>query len=389
MLTEQEILFIQENLSKDPFQISLAAKKNADFSIPKLAFQIQARQKLKDKIPSWANNSAIFFPPSISLEQSSSELTSHFKAGLIKGKIIDITGGMGVDSWAFALAGNQVEYVEIQPKLCEITQYNHQVLINKNKQIKHHNTDGIQYLKEHYQKFDFVYLDPARRNEKGEKVILFKDCQPNVIEILPIIDQGLQLLLKTSPILDIDRAVKELGGVDAVYVVSIKNEVKELLFFKTKVATLFPIIHIIELNNSNPYIFSSSKVQEKESVIEYASALNYLYEAHAGIMKAGFFKNLAKTGVYKISQHTHLYTSDHLITDFPGKIFKIDQVGTAETKWIQQHLVDKKANIVCKNFPQSTAELRKKWKLQDGGNKTIYAYENKDGKNEVAICSKV
>ncbi|MFM6948883.1 MAG: THUMP-like domain-containing protein, partial [Aquirufa sp.] len=189
--------------------------------------------------------------------------------------------------------------------------------------------------------------------------------------------------------LDIDRAVKELGGVDAVYVVSIKNEVKELLFLKTKVATLSPMIHIIELNHSNPYIFSSSKVKEKESVIEYAPALNYLYEAHAGIMKAGFFKNLAKTGVYKISQHTHLYTSDHLITDFPGKIFKIDQVGTAETKWIQQHLVDKKANIVCKNFPQSTAELRKKWKLQDGGNKTIYAYENKDGKNEVAICSKV
>ncbi len=387
MLTESEILFIKENLTKDPFQLSLAAKKNTELDISKLAYQIQARQKLSDKLPSWVENPTIFFPASISLEQSSSELTSRFKAKLIEGNILDITGGMGIDAWAFAHAGNQVEYVEIQRELFEITQYNHNVLSKD--AIKHHHTDGIQFLKEHFQRFDGVYIDPARRNEKGDKVILFKDCQPNVLEILPLIEQGLTFLIKTSPVLDIDRAVKELNGVDCIYVVSIKNEVKELLFLKTQAASVSPKIHIIELKNTDPYLFTSSKEEEKESFIEYSPCLNYLYEAHAGIMKAGFFKSLARTGALKIAQHTHLYTSNEMIENFPGKCFKVDHVGTAESKWISQNLVHQKANIVCKNFPQTSEELRKKWKVKDGGKSTIYAFQNSLGKNEVAICSKV
>jgi len=387
MLTDSEISFIQENLTKDPFQLSLAAKKNLGLDIPKLAFQIQARQKLKDKIPSWPTNPKIFFPPSISLEQSSSEMTSEFKARLIQGNIIDITGGMGVDSWAFSKAGNQVEYVELQKGLFEITKYNHKLLLKD--QIKHHNLDGIQYLKEQFTRFDYAYVDPARRNEKGEKVILFKDCQPNVIEILPLVDQGLKLLIKTSPVLDIERAIKELNGVDVVYVISIKNEVKELLFLKTTEATLTPTIQIIELNLKNPYIFSASKGKEKDIIIDYSTCLNYLYEAHAGIMKAGFFKSLATTGVLKIAQHTHLYTSETLISDFPGKIFQVNHLGNADAKWIQEKVVKRNANIVCKNFPQSSEELRIKWKLKDGGSTTIYAFQNNIGKNEVAICTKV
>ncbi|MHA8067557.1 class I SAM-dependent methyltransferase [Aquirufa sp. ROCK2-A2] len=387
MLNDSEILFIEENLLIDPFQLALKKKKIDSVDFQKVVHQIHARQKLKDKLPTWVAQPSLFFPANISLEQSSSEQTSQFKACLISGRIIDITGGMGVDAWAFAKAGNQVDYVEKQEDLVKISQYNHQILLPN--QIKHHHTDGISYLHKHYEDFDYVYLDPARRNVHGDKVLLFKDCQPNVMEILPFIDKGLNLLIKTSPLLDIDRAVNELNGVDEVYVVALKGEVKELLFKKTKNASEHALIHVIELSRENPFIFSQTRAFEKEQMTTFSQAKRYLYEAHPGLMKAGFFKSICQLGVEKISQHTHLYTSDQIIENFPGKIFQVLTAGTADTKWINDYIPEKRGNIITRNFPQSSVELRKKWKLGDGGDKSILAYQNFAGKNEVAICRKV
>ena len=387
MLTTTEVLFIQENSAQNPVELALRFKKKPEMDLPKLVKQIQARQKLKDKLPTWIAHPRVYFPASISLEQSSSELAAQFKAQLIKGKIIDITGGMGIDSWAFAQAGNKVVYTEIQAELFEISRYNHEILVPQ--QITHHLSDGISYLQAHHQEFDYVYLDPARRNEQGEKVLLFKDCQPNVIEILPLIDQGLNLLIKTSPLLDIDRAIQELNGVDEVYVISIKNEVKELLFLKTQKTSLHPNIQVIELGKENKMLFSGNKKEEKECEVNFSACSNYLYEAHPGIMKAGFFKLMQQFSVNKLSTNTHLYTSEKLVKDFPGKIFQVDNIGTVDTKWILSQLPEKKAHISTRNFPQNSEELRKRWKLKDGGTKFLYVYQNFEGKNEIAICQKV
>ena len=387
MLTTTEVLFIQENSAQNPVELALRFKKKPEIDLPKLVKQIQARQKLKDKLPTWIAHPRVYFPASISLEQSSSELAAQFKAQLIKGKIIDITGGMGIDSWAFAQAGNKVVYTEIQAELFEISRYNHEILVPQ--QITHHLSDGISYLQAHHQEFEYVYLDPARRNEQGEKVLLFKDCQPNVIEILPLIDQGLNLLIKTSPLLDIERAIQELNGVDEVYVISIKNEVKELLFLKTQKSSLHPNIQVIELGKENKMLFSGNKKEEKECEVNFSACSNYLYEAHPGIMKAGFFKLMQQFGVNKLSTNTHLYTSEKLVKDFPGKIFQINNIGTVDTKWIHSQLPEKKAHISTRNFPQNSEELRKRWKLKDGGTKYVYVYQNFEGKNEITICQKV
>ena len=202
MLSLEEQHFIQVHADQDPHQIALSGKKYPNFDLSKLANQIQARQKLAFKLPSWVSHANLFFPPSISLEQASSEATANFKANIVHGNILDASGGMGVDSAAFAKKANQVVYVERQEDLKEITAYNHAQLGHTN--IQHILGDGLAYLNQAVSTFDFIYLDPARRNAKGDKVLLFKDCEPNVLEFLPIIKDKSQLLLKTSPLLDLE-----------------------------------------------------------------------------------------------------------------------------------------------------------------------------------------
>lgn len=166
-------------------------------------------------MPHWVANENVFFPPTLALEQSSSEDTAHFKACIVSGKVLDLTGGMGLDSFAFAQAGCEVTYVERQSELASITAYNHQQL--QAGQISHFSEDSLDWLKLSKETFDFLYVDPARRDKAGNKVVLLQDCEPNAIELIPYITEKTSLLVKTSPLLDIDRAIKELekwdGGI--------------------------------------------------------------------------------------------------------------------------------------------------------------------------------
>jgi len=386
MLLETEIQFIQENLHRDPVAIALEASKYPDLDVPKLVGQIKARQKLKDKMPQWVANTQVFFPPSLALEQSSSEETAHYKASLVQGKIVDLTGGMGLDSYAFARAGCEVDYVERQADLAQITAYNHQQL-NAGR-IRHHATDSLIWLKQQKNVFDFIYVDPARRDKAGNKVVLLQDCEPNAIELIPYITEKTSLLVKTSPLLDIDRAIKELEGVEKVYVICIKNEVKELLFLKTNHSSEDPEISIIELNQKNPLLFKSKKSSETQSDIKFSDCKNYLYEPHAGILKGGFFKTVSAS-VTKIAPNTHLYTSEEADTKFPGRAFQVIAEGALDKKWLQEVLPGKKANISTRNFPINADEIRKKFQLKDGGEFTLFAFRDFSNKNRVVLAKKI
>ncbi len=386
MLLETEIQFIQENLHRDPVAIALEASKYPDLDVPKLVGQIKARQKLKDKMPQWVANTQVIFPPSLALEQSSSEETAHYKASLVQGKIVDLTGGMGLDSYAFARAGCEVDYVERQADLAQITTYNHQQLSAGS--ITHHATDSLTWLKEQKNVFDFIYVDPARRDKAGNKVVLLQDCEPNAIELIPYITEKTSLLVKTSPLLDIDRAIKELEGVEKVYVICIKNEVKELLFLKTKNSSEDPEISIIELNQKNPLLFKAKKSSETQSDIKFSDCKNYLYEPHAGILKGGFFKTV-RASVTKIAPNTHLYTSEEADTKFPGRAFQVIAEGALDKKWLQEVLPGKKANISTRNFPINADEIRKKFQLKDGGEFTLFAFRDFSNKNRVVLAKKI
>ena len=386
MLLETEIEFIQNNLHRDPVSVALDASKHPDLAVPKLVGQIKARQKLKDKMPTWVANSNVFFPPSLALEQSSSEETAHFKASLVHGKIADITGGMGLDSFAFAKAGCEVSYIERQPELAEITSYNHEKL--KAGKIHHYTGDSLHWVSQQVEAFDFIYVDPARRDGAGNKVVMLQDCEPNALELISYINEKTNLLIKTSPLLDLDRAVKELQGVEKIYIVCLKNEVKELLFLKTAQSSDDPIIEVIELSHPKPLIFEGQKSNETAAEISFSAPLKYLYEPHAGVLKAGFFKS-AGTQLNKIAPNTHLFTSEELHTNFAGRTFEILAEGPLEKKWIQSVLPSMKANISTRNFPINADEIRKKFQLKDGGEFTLFAFRDQYTKNKVVLAKKI
>jgi len=386
MLSLEEQHFIQVHADQDPHQIALSGKKYPNFDLSKLASQIQARQKLALKLPFWVSHTNLFFPPSISLEQASSEATANFKANIVHGNVLDASGGMGVDSAAFAKKANQVVYVERHQDLKEITAYNHGQLGYTN--IQHILGDGLTYLNQADSTFDFIYLDPARRNTKGDKVLLFKDCEPNVLDFLPMMKDKSQLLLKTSPLLDLERAIVELGGVDKIWVVCVKNEVKEILFLKSKNSTLDPEIDIIELNFEHSIIFSGTLETEKRKQTSIGPISNFLYEPHPGILKAGFFKLVERENVFKLNSNTHLYSSKELDTKFPGKSFRVIETGPVDMGWLKKHLPNKKVNISTRNFPGKPEDLRKKLKLSEGGDFTLFGYRNHQNQVELALTQK-
>jgi hypothetical protein len=382
MLLPEEIKFIQDHVKQDASRIALSAKKYPQLDIKKLAGQIQARQKLVDKLPTWTAHEAICFPQQISLEQASSEATALFKATLVQGKLIDITGGMGVDTWAFAQTCEHVTYVEQQETLAEHTQYNHRVLGLSN--VKHIQGNGLAYLEQQY---DWIYVDPARRDIQGNKVILFKDCQPNVLEILDKAETA-KILIKTSPVLDISRAIQELGGVEKVYVVAYQQEVKELLFIKSAESSLDPEIELIELANSPVTLFQGTLSAEREANMQIAPVGKYLYEAHPALLKAGFFKLVQGEGIWQLGKHTHLYSSDAYLNNFPGKKYSLIEAGPVQPNWIKSHLPDLRVNISTKNFPLKADALRTKLKLKDGGEYTLFAIQNSEEKNQLILCKK-
>lgn len=386
MLQENEIQFIHKNLHRDPVTVALEASKYPGLDVPTLVGQIKARQKLKDKMPHWVANERVFFPPALALEQSSSEDTAHFKASLLHGKVVDLTGGMGLDSYAFAQTGCDVEYIERQEELAKITAYNHSVL--KAGKIQHHTGDSLNWLSESAELFDFLYVDPARRDGAGNKVVLLKDCEPNALELIPFINEKTSLLIKTSPLLDLDRAIKELQGVEKIYIVCVKNEVKELLFLKTAQSSEDPTIEVIELSQADSLLFKGKKSIESASICDFCPVSNYLYEPHAGVLKAGFFKSVGK-GLQKIAPNTHLYTSMELHTNFAGRTFRVLAEGPLEKKWIKMVLPAGKANISTRNFPIKADEIRKKFQLKDGGELTLFAFRDQANKNKVVLAKKI
>ncbi len=386
MLSQEEQHFIHVHADQDPHQIALSGKKYPNFDLSKLANQIQARQKLAFKLPSWVSHENLFFPPSISLEQASSEATANFKANFVHGNVLDASGGMGVDSAAFARKANRVVYVERQQDLKEITAYNHGQLGFTN--IQHIHGDGLAYLNQSVSTFDFIYLDPARRNAKGDKVLLFKDCEPNVLDFLPMLNDKTQLLLKTSPLLDLERAILELDGVDKIWVVSVKNEVKEILFLKSKGAIHDPVIEVIELNSKESYLFSGTLGSEKSKQTKVGHISNYLYEPHSGLLKAGFFKSVETENVFKLNSNTHLYSSTDLDTKFPGKSFNVIETGPVDIAWLVKHIPNRQVNISTRNFPGKPDDLRKKLKLKEGGDLTLFGYRNHLNQVELALTQK-
>ena len=379
--------FIKNNYNTDIMSVLLKKPFFSRVSQKELAEQLEAKKKCRNKLPLWFNTPQIYYPNKLNIEQTSSEETASYKASIVNGKsLVDLTAGLGVDSFFFSQKINTVFHCELNAGLSEIAAYNFKILEVKN--IKSIANDGLIFLQNTNQPLDWIYADPSRRNDLKEKVFRLSDCLPNVIEHLDLLfSKSNNILLKSSPLLDISVGVGELRFVKEIHVVATNNEVKELLWVLEKDFIGAITIKTLNIKSSHNEIFNFKWEEEKDTISSLSQPLAYLYEPNASILKSGGFKLVGKEfNLYKLHEHTHLYTSNELI-DFPGRRFKILRSIAYNKKGLQA-MRNQKANITLRNFPQSVKSIRSKFKIKDGGDTYLFFTTDYEGTHIVLECIK-
>ena len=401
MLTEKDTEFIKANEGADVTRL-LLGKAPAGVNLQLCAKCIQARAKMKIKAPLWWENWSLAYPFSVSVEQGSSQTTALLKQRIIKellsegdllpDRIItaDLTGGMGIDSYFISQIASKHYYFERTAELCEATEYNFKQLGATNIVVSNRDVtaDGCAVLKELAQKdISVIYIDPARRTATGDKAILLQDYEPDVIDLQEhLFAISRHVLVKVSPMADIKLNLKYLPKTRAVYIVTVDNECKELLFLLDREHSgAEPLINVVQKDNV------TIKISEEESATAtYTSTLGkYLYEPGKGMLKAGAYKLISERyGCHKLAVSTHLYTSDAEIADFPGKTFCIEEVIPFNKKTLKE--VAKrfpKADLTARNFPMDTNALKKLSGIKDGGSNHIFAVTLHNGEKVLIITS--
>ena len=408
--------YIKQHRNDDIYRLALT-KAPEGVNLQYALSQISAYQTLTKKVPSWAACDELIFPRQLSLEQSSSELTARYKAELIRQFMgsdtyqhIDLTGGMGIDCYFIAQYASHSHYVEQSSELCTIAQHNFTYL---NPNISVHNTTAEEFLnilspcfKEtsptgggglstlNSQLSTLIYLDPARRGDHGQKLVSISDCQPNVIELLPqMFELTNKIVVKLSPMLDITRAINELSHIEKLYVISVNNECKELLLLINKECETDTEIYAVNIDNkgNKSDILKGTIPSESQIGISHAREVgSYLYEPFAAHLKSGLYKTIAQQyGVEKLHQHSHLYTSNTLNNDFPGRKFQVKEVIPFDKKSAKTLFKSlQKANITTRNFPLTVSELRTQYKIKDGGETYIFATTLYDDSKVLIVCKK-
>lgn len=353
--------------------------------------QLAARQKAQYKLPEWYANWDLVFPPALSVEQASSEATARYKASLVSGSdLIDSTGGMGIDTYYMGQRFERVSYFEMQSEVAEAAAYNFDQLGQRHIQVA--NSDAIQTLANALQSADWIYADPARRNDRQEKLVLLSDCRPDIVAALPILWRSTaKVLLKTSPLLDIEASVRALGSVTEVHILGVGSECKEVLFVLDREAdsSIPPTRKARVLRSDGSVLHQLDFTSEQGSTaVPLSPPQRYLYEPHAAFLKSGGFGAITQHWpVQKLAPHSHLYTSDTFVPDFPGRSFEVMEICKPDAKVVQRHLPERQANLTVRNFPATTQELRSRLRLKEGGDIYLFATTLAD-KQKVLIITK-
>ena len=395
--------FIRQHQDEDVRQLAFLGSKNPEVDMPFALDQIRGRKMARAKLPLWANIDGIIYPPHISMEQCSSESTALYKAELAARLLglpasssseeigfVDLTGGFGVDfSYIASRLGMSSMYVERQAHLCEAAKENFERLGLKNAIVK--NEDGIEVLHS-LKELKLIFIDPARRDDAGNKVVSLKDCTPDVTVLQEeMLLKADYVIIKLSPMLDWHRAISELSHVREVHIISVNNECKELLLVLSA-RNMGENLRIYCINDAQSFVcdeldMEASQVKIAPSTLE---EMQYLYEPNASLMKAGCFGVLSERyDARMLSKNSHLFVSREPIAAFPGRSFRIIAVSSFNKKELKHHLAGiTKANIATRNFPFSVAELRKRLKLKDGGEIYIFATTLSDDSHVLVITEK-
>ena len=381
--------FIREHATDDVRTLALQASRYPQVDMRVAATQIEGRRIATTKLPAWAATEGLVYPVRLSMEQCSSEVTARYKASLIQGqRLADLTGGFGIDCSYLSDRFAATTYIERNEELCRIATHNF-ALLGKSITVLHGNsTELLATLPPH----DWLFVDPARRDGVGNKVVALADCEPDVSHLEPqLLHKAPHVMIKCSPMLDISQALRELRSVSEIHVVSVSNECKELLLILDAAATHEPTIHTVNFHGPTVQAFHYTAADEAAAQCPYTATVGpYLYEPNSSLMKAGCFRLPAQRwGLKKLHPNTHLYTSDTLVAEFPGRIFQVistDGFGKNELKRLSSEV--KKANLAVRNFPERPEVLRKRLKLSDGGDTYLFATTLHDERRVIVRCIK-
>lgn len=381
--------FISQNSGTSITKLALQKNPFPEVEWVLILNQIEAKTKAKEKLPTWFSTENIIYPSKISIEQTSSEKTAAYKASLISGKtLIDLTGGFGVDDYYFSKKFNVVAHCEINKDLSAIVKHNFGQLKVENCTFYADDSANILSESDSGYKWDWIYIDPSRRNDAKGKVFMLKDCLPNVPESLDFyFEKTDSLLIKTAPLLDISAGLSELKFVKNIHIIALENEVKELLFEIHNRYSGEITIKTANILKDKTETFAF--VLGESEYPTYHLPQKFLYEPNSAIMKSGGFDEVSTSfKIDKLHKHSHLYTSDELI-NFPGRTFEIEKVISYGKNDMKAELLNQQANITTRNFPETVENIRKKWKIKNGGNLYCFFTTDKNDNKIVLICRKI
>lgn len=382
--------FIRDNADGDVRTLALKTDKYPGVDMKMALVQIEGRQKARQKIPLWADTEGLIYPPHLSMEQCSSEMTAIYKAQIAKrliadrGLMVDLTAGFGIDFYFIGRDFGHAVYVERQEVLCDVANNNFPLLRMEQAEVVC--GDGTGYL-ESMKRADLIFIDPARRDANGGRTIGIKDCTPDItlIEDL-LIAKSEYTFLKLSPMLDWHQVVRDLHHVKEVHIVSVGNECREMLVVMSDKDSDGITVYCV--NDNSVFKFRSDDV--RIPAIACPEEFRYLYEPNSSIMKAGCFGAISdEYHVESLGNNSHLFVGNSLINDFPGRKFMVNKIFSLNKRDMKENLSGlSQANITVRNFPMSVAELRKKLKLRDGGDVYLFATTLSDGSKVIISCSR-
>lgn len=420
MMTEETARFVREHAGDDVRRLALKGAGQGGVDLPFALDQIAGRQTARHKLPLWAATEGIVYPPHLSMEQCSGEPAARYKARLaarlmaggvaesavcepeegerpLAGRLVDLTGGFGVDFSFMARGFRHAVYVERQEHLCQLARHNLPLLGLPEAEVVC--ADAADYLAT-MPPADVVFVDPARRDGHGARTFAISDCTPDLIALRDrLLGKARFVVAKLSPMLDWRKAVSDLGGAVAeVHIVATANECKDLLLVMAAGAE--PPLRLVCANDGQQECFAVGGPQSVPTAVPTATPTTvppsvarleppfFLYEPNAALMKAGCFDLLAaRYGLAPVAANSHLFCSDRLAGTFPGRRFEVDAVVSMNKKELKKALsgVDR-ANIAVRNFPLSVPELRRRLKVSEGGSTYIFATTLANGSHRLLFC---
>lgn len=409
-MKREELEFIRLHRKENVNELLLHNKGNPTIDMKVVARQIIGWQKARLKLPLWAEEPDITYPDRLPLEQCSSQTSAEYKSFIarrffqgsnnISDKnrailITDLTGGFGVDATMITrgFVNSRLTFVEQNSELCHLAEHNFPLLGITNPTIINNICENVIPQLPHQ---DIIYIDPARRDIHGNKTVKIEDCTPNLTKLYPtLLNKADVVLAKLSPMLDITDAIRKMSGLTEVHIISINGECKEILLVMSSLANMQKKNRIkivcTNLGNTSNQEFAFYQGDEQSAVCPLSpQVMKYLYEPNASVMKSGAFKSIGERfGLSKLHRSSHLYTSDNIVSEFPGRIFVVEQtfnMSKNDIKSLQQKT--SQANITTRNFPLSVSDLRRRLKIQEGGDYYIFATTLSDNSHALLLCKK-